>query len=196
MDAIGRESDSPKSVNLELAERRGVSSLSPRSPKEEAAPLKGSPVSVRLRPGVLLSGQDAAYRAVRVADCSVNDCVSRSAGRVRVRECLKATSPCSIGQVCLRRPVRYVRSDRPACRSMERELPLSNSIDPINQLTRSPMLDYVLSTIASQAGRCRGGRAGRPLVSGRRTGQPLVSGPARVIVILSITRWSRCIASR
>src|SRR5258708_9581602 len=51
MDALERESDSPKSIIRELSERRGVSSLSPRSPREEAGPLKGSPVSVRLRPG-------------------------------------------------------------------------------------------------------------------------------------------------
>ena len=30
--------------------------MRPRSPREEAGPLKGSPVSVRLRPGVLING--------------------------------------------------------------------------------------------------------------------------------------------
>ena len=39
---------------------------------EEAAPLKGSPVSVRIRPGVRLSGQEAAPAPFRVADCSVS----------------------------------------------------------------------------------------------------------------------------
>src|SRR5258707_9332590 len=60
MDALERESDSPKSIIRELSERRRVSSLSPRSPREEAGPLKGSPVSVRLRPGVRPSCLDPA----------------------------------------------------------------------------------------------------------------------------------------
>ena len=104
MGAIGSESDSPKSVNLELGERRGVSSLSPRSPMEEAAPLKGSPVSVRIRPGVLVSGQDAAYRAVRVADCSVNGCASCLVGGSESR-CIKTTPHVRDG-------VRYVCGDQ------------------------------------------------------------------------------------
>ena len=45
------ETFQPNSVRQELFRRAGVLFLSPRSPREEAGPLKGSPVSVRLRPG-------------------------------------------------------------------------------------------------------------------------------------------------
>src|SRR5215472_6413925 len=41
-------------AGLELSEAAEVSLPSPRSPKEEAGPLKGSPVSVRPRPGAHL----------------------------------------------------------------------------------------------------------------------------------------------
>jgi hypothetical protein len=45
------ESFSSHSTRQESIGLAGVSLPSPRSPREEAGPLKGSPVSVRLRPG-------------------------------------------------------------------------------------------------------------------------------------------------
>ena len=49
----GRQNDATVSVTPRQAIVRAVLWGRPRSPRAEAGPLKGSPVSVRLRPGVL-----------------------------------------------------------------------------------------------------------------------------------------------
>ena len=61
---------------LEYADGRGVSSQCPRSPREEAGPLKGSPVSVRLRPGVLI---DRVRRNQSRETCTVQISIANAA---------------------------------------------------------------------------------------------------------------------
>jgi hypothetical protein len=73
---LGEKRTHRNSIIHELPERCEVSFLSPRSPREEAGPLKGSPVSVRLRPGVRLSSDDLVPGRIGVPDCSVSGCSS------------------------------------------------------------------------------------------------------------------------
>ena len=167
---MGENRTHRKCIIRELAERRGVSSLSPRSPREEAGPLKGSPVSVRLRPGVRpeLPGPPAPAHGPRPTSRSatgrrpVADLVAmRPVAAKRIKRAKSVTNPfpvrlmnCICARTCHRNGIRTITPG-------------------LHAMFPGPR------------------RPGPP-----RNDQPLASGPARVMVILTITRRSRRMASR
>lgn len=161
-------------IGPSITQIRGVLLASPRSPRAEAAPLKGSLVSVRVRPG--------AHRTIRAthfpAACQIVSVVQRDNVPIEFQPrwslCDQWAYPslaCALNpeaRNCYRRPARH-------------------------SLCLFPRRCTCISAIPPDGGIARH----RPVAAGRAAlFQPLMLGPTRERVTRMMTRRSRAIAAR